>query len=96
MSRLARDPRQALVRLVARLELRSAFVTLTDIQRAVACRPRSSLPVAGLDELIVASVAEQLLLTDRRTFFRRKDVTFEEVDVFRVNRRHPLARGQLL
>ena len=85
-----------LARLVARLEHRSAFVTLADIHRAVARRPTASLPAAGLDEMIGAAVTEQLLLTDRRTIFRRNGRTFEEVDVFRVNRRHPLVRGELL
>ena len=96
MARREPDPRWALARLVARLELRSDFVTLDDIQRAAGRRPNASLPPGHIGELVARAVAEQLLLTDRRTFLEPAAMTFEDRAVFRVNRRHPLVRGQLL
>ena len=85
-----------LARLVARLERRSTFVTLPDIERAAARRPSASLPLEAIAELVRLAVAEQLLLTDCRGFFQPADGTVEDRQVFRVNRRHPLVRGELL
>jgi hypothetical protein len=88
-----RDPRRSLAGLVARLERRSSFVTLADIERAAARRPTAILPPGRVAALVEEAVADSLLLTDRRTFFDRATGTFEDRDVYRVNRRHPLVRG---
>ena len=95
MGRHEPDPRRPLARLVVRLEQRSDFVTLADIERAAGRRPSASLPRERVAELVAQAVAEQLLLTDRRTFFDPAAMTFEDRAVFRVNRRHPLVRGEL-
>ena len=53
-----------------------------------------SLPFESPDELFVlvdAAVNDSLLLKDLRTFFDRQTGTHDEVWVFRVNARHPLA-----
>lgn len=89
------DPRRRLVRLLARLELRSAIVTLADIERAAARRPASSLPTEEIAQLVESAVAEGVLLADRRTFFDRASKSFTDRYIYRVNRRHPLARQEL-
>ena len=91
-----RDPRRSLARLVARLERRSSFVTLADIEQAAARRPTAILPPDAVAALVEAAVDEALLLADRRTFFDRATMTFEDHYVYRANRRHPLVRGTLL
>ena len=96
MARRVDDPRRALARLVARLERRLALVTLPDIESAASRRRSASLPPERVAELVESAVAEQLLLTDRRTFFQPDGPSFEDRAVFRVNRRHPLVRGELL
>ncbi|MBA2446488.1 MAG: hypothetical protein H0V51_00490 [Chloroflexi bacterium] len=90
-----RDPRRRLVRLLAGMELRSDFVTLADIERAAARRPARSLPTEEIAQLVEAAVAELVLLADRRTFFDRTSESFADRYVYRVNRRHPLAREEL-
>ena len=89
------DPRRRLVRLLARLELRSDFVTLADIERAAARGPARSLPTEEVAQLVDAAVAELVLLADRRTFFDRASKSVADRYVYRVNRRHPLAREEL-
>jgi hypothetical protein len=88
-----RDARLALARLVARLEQRSQLVTLADLERA-ARRSSKTLPAEGLPALIETAVADELLLSDRRTFFDRATTTFRDGYVYRVNWRHPLLRGR--
>lgn len=83
------------MRLLARLELRSAFVTLADIERAVARRPARSLATEEIAHIVESAVAERVLLADRRTFFDRASKSFADRYVYRVNRRHPLAREEL-
>ena len=91
---MPRDARAALVRLVARLERRFVFVTFGDIQRAATRRPSAALPPGDVAALVESAVLEELLLTDRRTFFDRTSQTFSEGYVYRVNRRHPLVRDE--
>ena len=89
------DARRRLIRLLARIELRSDFVTLVDIERAAARRPARSLPPEEIARLVEAAVAELVLLADRRTFFDRASKSFADRYVYRVNRRHPLVREEL-
>jgi len=88
------DPRLALARLVDRLEQRLAFVTLD----AIVAGARRRLPGLAADEvaaLVEAAVVESLLLKDLRTFFDRRDQTFEERWVYRLNPRHAIGRQVL-
>ena len=91
----ARDPRRALVRLLARLEGRAALVTLADLERAAERRPTRSLPTASIAPLLEAALADMLIVTDRRFFLDRATRTLTAESVYRVNRRHPLARETL-
>ena len=91
----ARDPNRALVRLLARLEERVRHVTLADLERAAARRRTRTLPVERVAALVEAAVADMLILTDRRLFLDRAARTLEPRSVYRVNRRHPLARETL-
>ncbi|MDP8922845.1 MAG: hypothetical protein M3O34_08215 [Chloroflexota bacterium] len=88
----ARDPRRALVRLLARLEERVPVVTLADLERAAARRRTRTLPPERVAPLLEAAVADMLILTDRRLFLDRATRTLAWRSVYRVNRRHPLAR----
>ena len=88
----ARDPRLALVRLLARLEERSQHVTLADLEREAARRRTRTLPPKRVAALVEAAVADMLILTDRRLFLDRATWTLEPRSVYRVNRRHPLVR----
>jgi hypothetical protein len=88
------DPRHRLARLVARLEDRLAFVTLDDIVAGA----RRSLPSASsevIPALVESAVAESLLLKDLRTFFDRRDQSFEDQWVYRLNPRHAIGRELL-
>ncbi len=91
----ARDPKRALVRLLARLEERAPLVTLADLERAAARRRTLSLPADRVAPLVEAAVRDMLILTDRRLFLDRATRTVEPRSVYRVNRRHPLARETL-
>ena len=91
----ARDPNRALVRLLARLEERSPLVTLADLEREAARRRTRVLPADRVALLVEAAVADMLVLTDRRLFLDRATRTLEPRSVYRVNRRHPLARATL-
>ena len=90
-----RDPNRALVRLLARLEERSQHVTLADLEREATRRRAHILPADGVAPLVEAAVADMLILTDRRLFLDRATRTLEPRSVYRVNRRHPLARATL-
>ena len=92
--RADRDPRQELIRIVARLGERRPFVTLQDVERAAA-RASSRLALDGLADLVEGAVAESMLLKDLRTFFDRKAGTFSEAWVYRVNPRHPVVADLL-
>jgi hypothetical protein len=89
---MPRDPRRSLVRLLARLEERGTVVTRGDVERATRRRPSATLPTERVDEVMDAALDEGLVLSDRRTFFDRETATFSEAYIYRVNRRHPLAR----
>ena len=91
-----RDPRIVLARLVARLEERAPYVTLADIEHAATRRRRVSLPPESVAGLVEAALEEMLLLRDRRTIYESASRSFRAADLYRVNRRHPLVRGQLL
>ena len=90
-----RDPRHSLLRLVARLEERTALVTLEDLERAARRRRAAILPPERLAALVDEALAEELLLADRRTFFDRTTGAFSTGHVYRVNRRHPAVRAML-
>ena len=90
-----RDPNRALVRLLARLEERVPLVTLADLERAAGRRRSLVLPAERVAPLVEAAVADMLILTDRRLFLDRATRTLEPCSVYRVNRRHPLARETL-
>ena len=88
------DPRLELARLVDRLGDRHPAVTMTVIVQAIGRTPIRGLSKLSPDELFVlvdAAVSDSLLLKDLRTFFDRQTGTHDEVWVFRVNARHPLA-----
>ena len=90
-----RDPNRALVRLLARLEERMPHVRLADLEREAARRRTQTLPVGQVAPLVEAAVADMLLLIDRRLFLDRATRTLASMSVYRVNRRHPLAREAL-
>jgi hypothetical protein len=90
-----RDPRRSLLRLVARLEERSALVTLEDLERAARRRRTAILPPERVAALVEEAVGDELLLVDRRTFFDRATGAFSTGHVYRVNRRHPAVRAML-
>ena len=90
----APDPTRALVRLLARLEERAPHVTLADLERAAARRRTRSLPADRVAALVEAAVADMLILTDRRLVLDRAPRRLEPRSVYRLNRRHPLVRGQ--
>lgn len=92
--RAAPDPRRRLARLVARLEDRLAFVTLDEIV-AGARRGLPTVPSTEVPVLVEAAVAESLLLKDLRTFFDRRDGSFEDHWIYRLNSRHPIGRELL-
>ena len=91
----ARDPTRTLVRLLARLEQRGPLVTLADLEREAARRRPQALPAERVAPLVEAAAADMLILTDRRLFLDRATRTLEPRSVYRVNRRHPLARATL-
>jgi hypothetical protein len=88
------DPRRGLARLVARLEERLSFVTLDEIV-AGARRSIPSVPSDQIPALVDAAAAESLLLKDLRTFFDRRDGSFEDHWIYRLNPRHPIGRELL-
>ena len=90
-----RDPNRALVRLLARLEEHMPHVTLADLEREAARRRTQTLPLEQIAPLVEAAVADMLVLTDRRLFLDRATRTLAPRSVYRVNRRHPLAREAL-
>ena len=92
--RATSDPHRRLARLVARLEDRPAFVTLDEIV-AGARRSLPNVPVNEIDALVESAVAESLLLKDLRTFFDRRDQSFEDQWIYRLNPRHAIGRELL-
>ena len=92
--RAAPDPRRRLAEVVARLEDRLAFVTLDEIVSG-AHRTLRSIPSDQIPTLVEAAVAESLLLKDLRTFFDRRDGSFEDHWIYRLNPRHPIGRELL-
>jgi hypothetical protein len=92
--RAASDPRRRLARAVMRLEVRLAFVTLDKIVTS-ARRALPNVPAEDVRGLVEAAVLESLLLKDLRTFFDRRDQSFEDHWVYRVNPRHPIGRELL-
>lgn len=72
-----------------RIGQRRQYVTAADLLQA-ASRPSSRIAPSDLDALIQQAVGESLLLQDLRTFFERKDGTFSQRWVYRVNSRHAL------
>ena len=92
--RADRDPRQDLIRIVARLGERQPYVTFEDVERAAA-RVTSRLSLDGLADLVEDAVAESILLKDLRTFYDRKTDTFADHWVYRVNPRHALVADLL-
>jgi hypothetical protein len=92
--RAASDPRRRLARLVARLEDRLAFVTLDEIV-AGARRALPNVPADEIAALVESAVAESLLLKDLRTFFDRRDQSFEDQWIYRLNPRHAIGRELL-
>jgi hypothetical protein len=67
-------------------------VTREDVELAARRRPSLTLPTERVAEVLEAALEEGLVLSDRRTFFDRETATFVDAYVYRVNRRHPLAR----
>jgi hypothetical protein len=92
--RAASDPQRRLARLVLRLEERLAFVTLDEIVGG-ARRAFPTVLADAIPGLVEAAVTESLLLKDLRTFFDRRDGSFEDHWVYRVNPRHPIGRELL-
>jgi hypothetical protein len=87
--------RQALVRLLLRLEDRDQPIVFSDIERA-ARRYSRALPREQLEGNLQAAVDELLVLVDHRTFFDRASGRLENRLIYRVNRRHPLAREEFV
>lgn len=88
------DRRQALVRLITRLERRSALITFGDIERAAMRRSSAVLPPGDIAALVESAVADELVLVDRRTYFDRTSQSYSDGYVYRVNRRHPSVRDE--
>jgi hypothetical protein len=90
----ALGPRRALVRLLLSLEERDRPIVVKDIARAAKRYPRA-LPHEQLEHELQAAVDDLLVLVDHRIFFDRATGRVEPGLVYRVNRRHPLAREEL-
>jgi hypothetical protein len=88
------DPRLQLAKLVDRLAKGRQAVLMADIVQNAARGPAASLarmPADKLAEMVEAAVDDSLLLKDLRTFFDRQTGTHDQVWVYRLNVRHPLA-----
>jgi hypothetical protein len=77
------------------LEDRDRPIFINDIERAAKRYPRA-LPRERLHGLLQEAIDELLVLVDHRTLFDRETGRLEPGLVYRVNRRHPLAREQIV
>lgn len=85
----------ALVRFVGMLEEGSPFMSFNYIVNRFAESRILPLPLSDISALVDGAVQEGMFLTDTRTILDRVTGEYRDINIFRLNRRHPLVARAL-
>ena len=85
----------ALVRFVGLLEEGSPFMSFNYIVNRFAESRILPLPLTDISALVDRAVQEGMFLTDTRTILDRVTGEYRDINIFRLNRRHPLVARAL-